>query len=85
MVVITTLPSNDPFSFRSIATDMTKQPISIYTMMIILANIFMLLACIFMLIEYFGRWGGPSSPKAPTNVQWSAPASDLNIAAGRLV
>ena len=48
---------------------MSKQPISIYTMMIFLANIFMLLACIFMAIEYFGRWGGPSSPKAP-NVQW---------------
>ncbi|MFN7734304.1 MAG: hypothetical protein ACK5OB_20590 [Pirellula sp.] len=51
---------------------MTKQPISIYTMMIILANIFMLLACVFMAIEYFGRWGGPSSPKPPTNVQWQS-------------
>jgi hypothetical protein len=51
---------------------MTKQPISIYTMMIILANIFMLLACIFMAIEYFGRYGGPSSPKPPTNVQWKS-------------
>ena len=48
---------------------MSKQPISIYTMMIILANIFMLLACIFMAIEYCGRWGGASSPKAH-NVQW---------------
>jgi hypothetical protein len=44
-------------------------------MMIILANIFMLLACIFMAIEYFGRWGGPSSPKAP-NVQWTHQLSD---------
>jgi hypothetical protein len=49
---------------------MSKQPISIYTMMIILANIF-------MAIEYFGRWGGPSSPKAP-NVQWTHQLSDSN-------
>jgi len=47
---------------------MSKQPISIYTMMIILANIFMLLACIFMAVEYFG-WGGVTGEKAP-NVQW---------------
>jgi hypothetical protein len=51
---------------------MTKQPISIYTIMLILANIFMLLACIFLAVEWFGRWGGPSSPKAPSNVQWQA-------------
>lgn len=47
---------------------MSKQPISVYTMMIILANIFMLLACIFMAAEYFG-WGGVTGEKAP-NVQW---------------
>ncbi|MFO0012023.1 MAG: hypothetical protein ACK553_04705 [Planctomycetota bacterium] len=51
---------------------MTKQPISIYTMMLILANIFMLLACIFLAVEWFGRWGGPSSPKAPTRVHWQS-------------
>jgi len=53
---------------------MTKQPISIYTMMIILANIFMLLACIFMAIEYFGRWDGTSSAPPPRNVQWVTPS-----------
>gem|GEM_PF-885959 len=63
--------------FPATASIMSKQPISIYTMMIILANIFMLLACIFMAIEYFGRWGGPSSPKAP-NVQWTHQLSDSN-------
>jgi hypothetical protein len=58
---------------------MTKQPISIYTMMLILANIFMLLACILLAIEYWGRWGGPSSPKAP-NVQWRAVESPSRLA-----
>jgi hypothetical protein len=54
-------------------------------MMIILANIFMLLACIFMAIEWWGRWGGPSSPKAPSNVQWSEPASHSESTLHRIV
>ena len=30
----------------------TKQPYSVYTVMLILANIFMLIACIMMFVEY---------------------------------
>jgi hypothetical protein len=59
---------------------MTKQPISIYTMMLILANIFMFLACILLANELWGRWGGPSSPKAPSNVHWQSVESPNRLA-----
>lgn len=47
----------------------TKTPISVYTMMMILSTIFMFFACLFMGIEYFGRYGGGSGQAAPKRVQ----------------